>query len=339
LLLRPDWQMQVRHARQQLPTDDSPVADLITEAGGSEIVGLLSSIQRLARAGRHRTAMEEAYHALIVAPTYLPLHVTMGEILYDQGHVKEAINKFQITARTYGARKETGRAVSLYRRVIELAPMDMQVRHTLIEMLILGGLDDEAVQEFLALADTYYALVDLPKVRSTLAEARNLANDRKVSRLIRIQLFSRIGDIEMQSLEWRQALAAYEQIRTLNPEDEATRRTIVDLQFRLRQGSQAVNEISNYTKSLVESRKINQAIDFLEKLVAEYPDEPLIMRQLGDAYRQTGRKEDALARYDAAAEEFLLKNNRKAAVETIMAILSLNPPNAAEYQQMLSQLR
>lgn len=339
LLLRPDWQEQMLRARQQLPSHDSPVADLITEAGGSEIVGLLSNIQRLARVGKHRTAMEEAYHALSVAPTYLPLHVTMGEILLNQGMTADAVKKFQATANTYAAREETGRAVTLFRRVIKLSPLDLDARLTLIEMLKQGGLFEEAVQEYVTLADTYYTLADLPKVRSTLAEAFDLAHDRNLSKVIRIDLLSHIADIEMQSLEWRQALSAYEQIRVLNPEDEATRQTIVDLHFRLRQSSQAVTEITDFTKFMVEKRKIAQIVEFLEKLVAEYPEEPVISRQLGDAYRQTGRTEEALARYDAAAEEFLIRNNRQAAVETIMAILALNPPNAAEYQQMLSQLR
>lgn len=339
LLKRPDWREQVLRARQQLPSNDSPVADLITEAGGSDIVGLLANIQRLARAGQHHTAMEEAYYALISAPTYLPLHVTIGDILLSQGQTSEAAKKFETTARAYAAREDTGKAVALFRRVIELSPLDMDAKLKLVDMLMEGGLYAEAVEEYLGVADIYYTLADMPNVRSTLVKAQKLAHERNLSRGIRMNILNRIGDIEMQSLEWRQALIAYEQIRLLNPEDEPTRRTIIDLHFRLRQVSQALAEISSYTKALVENRKVNEVVVFLEKLAEEYPDEPHIIRNLGDAYRQTGRSEDALVKYDAAAEEFLMKNNRQAAAETIMAILTLNPPNAAEYQQMLSQLR
>jgi tetratricopeptide (TPR) repeat protein len=339
LLLRQDWQDQVLRARQQLPSDESPLTDLITEAGSSEIVGMLSLINRLARSGQHRTAMEEAYHALIVAPTYLPLHVTMGEILLSQGQVNDAIAKFQATAHTYAARQEVSKAVTLYRRVIELSPMNLEIRGTLINLLKENELFAEAIQEYVALAEIYYSLAEIPSVRNTLAQAYSLAHDHNLSKEVHVQLLTRIADIEMQSLEWRQALSAYEQIRLINPTDETIRHTIIDLHFRLRQASQAVAEITSYIKLLIENRQVTQAVSFLEKLAEEHPEEPYVLRQLGDAYRQIGHIEEALARYDAAAEAFLVKNNRPAAVETIMAILALNPPNAAEYQQMLSHLR
>lgn len=42
---------------------------------------------------------------------------------------------------------------------------------------------------------------------------------------------------------------------------------------------------------------------------------------------------------DAAGELLLEMGDRKEAIESVMAILALNPPNAEDYQRLLEQIR
>lgn len=343
MLAQPDWLERVRRARQQMLSQQtgvlSPVAELLTEASSSGIVDSLSQIQKLEMMGKFRSAMEEAFLAIEIAPTYLPLHIVMGDLLVKQGMIPEATQKFQMIAQSYQVREDINRAIEIYRHILEFAPMDVQARETLIRMLLETRQFEDAANEYVKQSEAYYARADLENVRSSLTNALKLAEDNNLSRVMRADLLGRIADIDMQSLDWRASARTYEQIRNLKPDDEQARATLIDLYLRLNLNNQAGAEISGFVKYLFEKRQQNQAIAFVEKLAVDHPEQPMVIRQLADLYRQVGRAEEAIQRYDAAGELYLNAGNKKAAAEAIMALLSLNPPNAAEYQQVLAQLR
>ena len=52
-----------------------------------------------------------------------------------------------------------------------------------------------------------------------------------------VHLLQRMADIDMQRLDWKQALRVYEQIRTLRPDDQAARKQLLELYARHRSGS------------------------------------------------------------------------------------------------------
>ncbi len=97
--------------------------------------------------------------------------------------------------------------------------------------------------------------------------------------------------------------------------------------------------MSNYVTYLSDNHQVEQAVKFLEKLEKERPDQPVVVRQLAEIYRKVGRNADALQKFDLAGDLYLQKDNPAAAIETIMVLLTLNPPNAADYQQLLAELR
>ena len=55
-----------------------------------------------------------------------------------------------------------------------------------------------------------------------------------------------MADIDMQRLDWKQAIRVYEQIRTLRPDDEGVRKNLIELSLRLGQPAQANAEIESY---------------------------------------------------------------------------------------------
>lgn len=344
MLLTPDWLERVRRARlqltgQQVGTSSTPIAELLTEASTSGIVDSLTQIQKLETIGKYRSAMEEAFMAVEIAPTYLPLHIVMGDLLVKQGLIPDATQKFQMIARSYLVREDVGRAIEMYRHILEFAPMDVEVRETLIEMLMQTRQTEEAASEYMKQSEAFYARADLGNARAALAEALKLAEENKLGTALKVDLLRRIADIDSQNLDWRSGARTYEQIRTLKPDDEQVRLNLIDLYFRMNLNNQASTEITSFVKFLFDKRQPDQAIEFVERLAVEHQDQPLVLRHLADLYRQVGRTEEAIQRYDAAGELFIGAGNKKAAAEAIMAILSLNPPNAAEYQQALAQLR
>lgn len=344
LLMRPDWRVQLGRARAQLPRRDGevmpiPLAEVLLQTRGSQVIERVSTIYDLMQAGHLRSAMEDAFYALEEAPTYLPLHALIADLLVKQGLTEEAVEKYRVIARTYSMRNEIPQAIGIYRRVIELAPADVLTRGKLIELLQESGSVEAAVQEYLLLADLYYRLADFAMARKTLTEALRAAQQANLDRQLRVKILHRMADIDLQSLDWRQALRVFEQIRTLQPADESARRQLVEINLRMVQEQQALAELDNYLAYLASINQLGKAASFLESLVRDYPDRIPFRRRLADVFRQLGKKEAAVAQLDKLGDMLLEAGDLSGAIQAIEAILALNPPNKDQYQQLLEQLR
>jgi tetratricopeptide (TPR) repeat protein len=343
-LVRPNWRKNLTLARQQLPppppgSPPLPLAELIGEARGGQVVESMAKINQLARAGQYRTAMEEAFRAISFAPTYLPLHMVMADVLLQEGHQTEAISKYTAVARGYNARGAANRAIDVYQRIIDISPMDMESRRYLIEMLIARGQTDAALAEYLKLAEVYYNLADLTSMRRTYTEALRLAQQSNVSKAWKVKVLHRMADLEMQSLDWRQALKVLEQIRNLQPDDPAARTSLIKLNLRLGLTSQALSEMDGYIAYLLENKKYDAALHFAESMVNENSTQPTMQRRLAELYRRAGRTDDAIAHLETAGNLLIDAGDKAGAVEVVMAILALNPPDVAKYRQLLAKLQ
>jgi tetratricopeptide (TPR) repeat protein len=341
LLMRKNWRDHLHKSREQMPKSDvpMPLAEVILQTQSSQVLEVINHVHQLAREGRLRSAMEEAFQALTYAPTYLPLHVLMGDLLVRENHTEEAMAKFSAVAQAYSVRGETAQATKILKRVIQLAPMDMAARTKLIDQLVASGQVDNAIREYLELAEIYYRLADLDMSRKTYTSALRVVQQTNADRSWNVHILQRMADIDMQRLDWKQAIRVYEQIRTLRPDDEGARRNLVELSLRLGQPAQASAEIENYLSFLQTSNTSMRAIPFIEELLTERANDPVLRRALAQAYHQAGRPEEAVAQLDSLAESLLDSGRKEEAIVIINQILLMNPPNAEQYRQLLMKLK
>lgn len=344
LLLRPNWRAQMLQAREQLPKSEQgapalPLAEVLAQAQSSQVIEAIGKVHQLARSGRLRSAMDEAFHSLKYAPTYLPLHTLIGDLLIQEGRTQDAITKYTVVAQAYSVRGEANQAVNLLRRIVQVAPMDLAVRTRLIEQLAARGQVDEAIGEYLDLADIYYRLAELDMARKTYTTALRLAQQGGANRAWSVKLLQRMADIDMQRLDWRQALRVFEQLRTLEPDDEPVRKNLVDLNTRLSQPVQAAAELDNYIAHLETNGRRAEAIPFLEGLADENPKQTLLRRYLAEEYRQAGRVAEAVTQLDELGDLLLDAGDIAGAIQSIEAIVALNPPNVQDYTAVLSRLK
>jgi tetratricopeptide (TPR) repeat protein len=344
MIMRPDWQDQMLRARAQMQSRGShgpprPLAEILTEARSSQVIDAIVNIHEIASRGDLRAAMEEAFYALDFAPTYLPLHSLMGEMLIQRGDAAAAGAKFGAVAHLYSLRGEPQQAVDLYRKMINFAPTDLSIRAQLIDHLISAGKIEDAVNEYIQLAEVYYNLADLSMARKTYTEALRTAQQANAERSLRVKILHRMADIDLQSLDWRQAIRIYEQIRTLQPDDKPARANLVNLNYRLSQEPLALAELDNYLAYMSSHNQENKAADFLVELLEEDPKRVSIRRRLADLYRYLGKKEEAVKQYDTIGELLMETNDRAGALQAIEMILSLNPVNRADYEKLLEEIR
>ncbi|MFZ2096573.1 MAG: tetratricopeptide repeat protein [Anaerolineales bacterium] len=343
MLIRPDWREQIRLARQQLPGQPSgstpiPLAEMLTEATSSQLVESLAKVNQLAHSDKLPSAMEEAFYALKFAPTYLPLHICIGDLLVQEGRIPEAMLKYSIVAKSYSVRGETNRAINLLRRVTELNPVDMETRNNLIDLLVTKGKVQDTIQEYTKLAESYYNIADLPMARKTYSLAFRYAQQANADRENKVKLMQRMADIDMQSLDLRNAIRVFEQIRNIDPDDEKTRNMLFELNNRLGQSTQAMAELDNYLNHLITSHRTTEALEYINTKIHENQEQPTLYRRLAEIYRLLGRNEEAINQLEMAKELFIQAGNRSAAIEALRTILALNPSNASMYQRMLVDL-
>ena len=131
MLVRADWQGQINRARQQMPGYKEggrliPLAEVLTEARSSQVIESVAAIYELMNEGKHQTAMEEAYFTLSLAPTYLPMHTLMGDLLVKEGDLDRAVAKLEVVTRSYAARGESQQAIRYARKVVQISPADFR---------------------------------------------------------------------------------------------------------------------------------------------------------------------------------------------------------------------
>jgi tetratricopeptide (TPR) repeat protein len=343
LLSRPDWRRHLENARRELPAQSedappSPLAEIITQAKSGQIVGALTSIHKHARNGYLRVAMDEAYHALDYAPTYLPLHTLMGDLLVKQNRIDGAINKYTVVAAAYSARGEAARARELYKRILQLAPMDLETRNRLIDQLIASGEIEQALQQFMEMAEVHIRLAELDTARETFARAFNLAQQSGAGRAWSVKTLHHMADIDLQRLDWRQALRTYEQVVKLDPSEEKAWGSLIDLNLRMGQEAQALTEIDSYVAYLRKQGQPDQAIQVIVDLTQVHTANAAILQKLAELHQQLGQRQQAVEQWDRLGELALQNGDNDLAILAVRSIIALNPPNLADYQRLLAEL-
>jgi tetratricopeptide (TPR) repeat protein len=343
LLMRVDWRDQMHKTREQMPKQESgsimPIADVLMQAQSSQVLDSINHVHQLARLGYLRPAMSEAFDAVQHAPTYLPLHTLIGDLLIQEGRQPEAIAKFSVVARAYSVRGEVAQATKILRRVIQLAPMDLAARSHLIDQLVARGMVDDAITEYLELAGIHYRLAELDLARKTYTTALRVVQQSNADRAWNVHILQRMADIDMQRLNWKQALRVFEQIRTLRPDDESVRKNLVELSLRLGQEQQATTELEGFASYLESKHQTDKLIKFIEDLVAEHEDQPTLRITLADRLYRAGRATEAVSQLDLVGEALLTAGKKKEALAVIQRIIQMNPPNVGDYRQLLMQVQ
>lgn len=336
------WEDKAKEARGRLDAiSDSGMmilGDMLT-AGSEQVLESLYLSQEYAKRGMYDTAVEETYRAIQLSNDYLPAHIQLGELLGKQGRRETAAQKFMTVADTYRNRGDVNGSIISYEKAVEMMPLDLSSRLRLIDLLKQHGQIDRALEHYQAVGDGYYQLAQVDKSRDAYQEALKLAPRGAPEHNWKARFLRLSADIDIQRFDWRRALTAYRELRVLDPSDERTAITLVDLYYKVGQPINAVGELDNYLKQLVRGGRGAKVVGILEDMVRQRPSDKNLVDRLSRLYLQQKRKTEAIEILDKLGEAQLEASETAAAYQTIEKILALNPPNAASYRQLLAQLR
>lgn len=343
LLRREGWREHFINVRKQLAAADDdklliPVAELLLEAKSTYIMDAMTRVRSLARDGFFGSAMEEAFYMLGDAPTYLPMHIFIGDLLVNQGLKEDAMAKYLMVANSYNSRGDTGRSVELLRKVVKTTPMDHGPRQELIDLLLSLDAYEQAVQETVNLAEIHYQLADLNKAKETYSEALNLTQHPGVDHSWRSKILHRIADIDMQSLDWRNAIKNYEILLKLDGHDTLAVKHLVDLKVRMGQHKEAIQAIDSLITNLRLNQQESEILQFLSELVLDVPGQAPFHFRLAETLKASNQMEEAIIHFEKAGELFNSIGETAATISALKEILSIGPSNPKKYQKLIKKL-
>ena len=343
-IMRRGWRQQVQGIRQLLPpaSPEAPpnaLVMLMLLPNSGLIVAGLSRAQRLVSNNSLLPALEELYYDLQFAPTETLLHELIAAMMVKRDHIDAAIEKYLLIARKYELTGDRNQAVRVLTQAQQLSPTNMNIRNRLIELLFTLDRRDDAIRQYVDLAETYYRMADLDKARATYLNVLRLSQKGESNRTWSIEILKRVADIDLQRLDWRQALRIFDQIRGLDPEDMETRASLVELNYRLGQDAAAVSELDSAVTYYDQMNKIPTAMRMVSSLVAIRPENPDMQSRLFAVSHRVKNMTDAISLLDSYADELLESKNKAAAIVHLETIIALGPPNTMEYRKVLEQLR
>lgn len=340
---QPGWRERIEMVRRQLGTmsREKPVvglAEVIAVPYAERILESIAMSQNYVAHGLLYAAMETCHFALDYGPNHLPLHRQLGEISAKMDRIDQAVSTFVAVADAYAARGAKQHAAGMYERALQLSPMATSVRARLIERLVRDGELDRALSHYLLLADSYYRLAQMDEAREIYEDALRLASMEEIGVSWTVRILHRIGDIDLQRIDWEHAVAVYEQIRSLEPDDEEARLSLVDLYYRLGRREEAIQELDELLQIYYKQDRTGDLLAVLRDSVEKWPDRMSIRARLAEGYLRDGQTDAALEHLERLGDLQLTAGRNVEAEATIRAIVALDPPGVDAYKAMLRQI-
>jgi tetratricopeptide (TPR) repeat protein len=243
-----------------------------------------------------------------------------------------------MVAKSYLVRDENDRAASILYEVLEMAPLDTDVRLSLIQLLEDEKRMDEALNQYIDLAETYQQLGDFERANQTFEEANRKAVAIKAPAEKVVEIKHYIADINQMRLNTREAQRIYEEIVTVKPDDEKALRGLIDIYYTQGNHVEAVKRLDMLLGHYAKAGEIKKIERMLEDLVQSNPSDTALRQRLASIYRRLNRIRDAIEQLDALGELQLDAGLTQEACQTIKQIVALGPENLDDYKRLLSQL-
>ncbi len=337
------WEDKAHEARRRIDSLSEEgvtmsLAEVLAAPSADTILSAVSLSQEYMKRGALTAATEVCYQAIESAPTYLPLHLRLAEIFAEDGRIEDAVAKYKAVADLYLVREETRLVIGVYKRMLRLTPLDVVVRSRLIDLLLSFGEIDQALEQYMALADAYYQLAQINKALEKYAEALRLVLRSSDEKKWRARLLRRMADVQMRRASWREAIELFRQIVVLAPDDERAWLHLIDLNYKLGGDKEADRAVVTMLADFRSRDAGEQALALLQEAVRLHPQQMALRGRLARAYLDAGMREEAIAELDMLGELQLDAGLRERAKATVRYIISLNPKKIDAYRHLLSQL-
>ena len=256
----------------------------------------LAAADSLSKEGKKEKILEIYDRILALSPSNIPLRNKVAEIYVRDGLISEAAKQYLHVAELYIDKLDIEKAITFYRKVLELQPVSRQA--------IVG------------IADLYEKAGDLARAVEQIREAVSLFPGDP-------EILFKSADMHIGAARHRDALGYLEQILEIEPSNIRARRLIGDIYTKTGDRTRAWSEYLPVLDDMILEEKYDDAIHLLEGFKDIDPLET--GKRLVSLYRQIDEQDHVLAELVSLGDLFASRDLRKEALNCYREAVALAP--------------
>lgn len=233
-----------------------------------------------------------------IDPSDADAHIALGELSEEKALASDAIKYYLAAADFLSGETDKKKFLSIYRKILSLAPFNISLRAKAAEVFLKEGLASDAVKEYIYIARFSMDRKDHGTARDCFMRALDIQPDSKDALLGLSSLLENEGDI-------RQAIAYQKKAISKLPEDAAL--------------------LLHHASLLIEIEAYDEAISYLSKLLEINPSEAEACRLMGDIYLKRKDRIGAWENYKAVVYSFAKENRINEAIALAVQFRDVDP--------------
>ncbi|MDO8670739.1 MAG: tetratricopeptide repeat protein [Dehalococcoidia bacterium] len=258
----------------------------------------LESSQRFMNLGLYTAALDECYEAIGWLPTYVPIHVRIGEIYAASGRIDDAIEEYSAIASLFMARDDPEGAIEVYKKIV--------------------GLDADDAGPVRRLAGALLQMYRSGEARRAIEE----------NGIVDHSFCLTVADRLMGDQNWPDAICLLEAMEQRGLVDDTTYMKLAEAHFRQGNPGGAISAFDRLAGVLSAKGNRRKAFDLYRVIKELAPELALPYLRLGDACAADGMAGAAAAEYRALAELQIKQGKTVDAIKTLKRVVQLEPDNA-----------
>ncbi|HXX53931.1 MAG TPA: tetratricopeptide repeat protein [Thermodesulfovibrionales bacterium] len=222
----------------------------------------------------------------------------LGELSEEKGLVTDAIKYYLTAADILSRDASKERFVSIYERILSLAPSNLSLRDKVAGLFLKEGLTSHAVKEFLSLADLCAEKEDWEQGRSYYVKILDIQPDNKNALAGMSSVYEKRGDVK-QAIEFmKKAIAAQR--------DDPRLLMRCALLFK-------------------DSGAYDEAINCLSPVIETMPTDMEATTLMGDIHLARGDRRKAWESYKKVVDSLVLTNKHDDAIDLMKRFKDIDP--------------
>jgi len=236
-----------------------------------------------------------------IDPSDVDSLIALGELSEEKGLITDAIKYYLSAADILSKDVKKERFLSIYERILSLAPFNLPLREKVAGLFLKEGLASDAVKEYLYMARLCDDRGDSKKAEEYFRKVIDIQNDSKDALLGLSYIYERAGNIH-QAIEYtREAIKTHQ--------DDA------DLLLRC-------------ATLLKASGAFDDALTCLSKVLEIRPSDIETNRLMGEIHLERGEREKAWGYYKTVADSLMARGEPRDAIEIVKQFRDINPIEA-----------
>ncbi len=285
----------------------------------------------------------------------------LAELQEIQGLLMEAKAQYQALVELYSRQGHKRQAAEVFKKLTEIDPSDLKVRYKFAEFLEREGKVDEAVAEYVGIADQFIsqglvaeAIQFMEKglridsssrlLRTKLAQAEILQgqHDKAIQLLEEVreqhprdvELLTGLGEAYMGAGKSDSAESVFGRLAELEPDNPQHSSRLAELAVGQGQYDQALEIIGPTVDRLVSNRDGEKAAGCLQKILSRDPHHIQTLLKLVEVHTILKQEGGRISGYDQLCEAYAKQGDYQRAVQVAEQLIEIEPENSQHKDRM-----